>query len=195
MEVQYPEEYPQVVPILNIVESDGSFLLEQEEQDEESDEEEEEATDVDYETVLGAQIEDLSDSEIKNLSDILSEEAEENVGMPSVFSLASLLKDKAEELFADKLKHKEREREQELAAQEEKEQQKFRGTPVTPESFAEWRRKFRQEMKLEEAPKETTVSGKLTGKQIFERGLNKDEDDDDDDNTHDVEHGVRELHV
>jgi RWD domain/DRG Family Regulatory Proteins, Tma46 len=196
--VEYPEEYPLVVPILSIEQSDGSFLVDDDEEDEEDESEDEQPfVDIDHEAVVGAQIEDFSSQEIKNLSDILSENAEENIGMPSIFSLASLLKDNAEELFGEKLKQKQREREQELLAQEEKEQQKFRGTPVTPESFAEWRLKFRDEMKVGEIHA-TVVSGRLTGKQIFERGLNKEEDEDEDadeEEAEELEKGVNDLHV
>lgn len=39
------------------------------------------------------------------------------------------------------------------------------GTPVTPESFAEWKKKFEEEMHIERV----VVKDKLTGKELFEK--------------------------
>lgn len=166
LEVEYPEDYPETVPILNVETSDGTFLKERKGEGEEEDDEEVHFQD------------ELNNDDMKKLLDELNENAQENVGMASVFTLASLLKEQAEELYNEKVKKKEQAHEKAILAEEEKEQEKFRGTPVTAESFAEWRRKFREEFKLDQAnePKDKT---KLTGREIFEKGLNKDEDEDD----------------
>ncbi|KAA8909988.1 hypothetical protein TRICI_004291 [Trichomonascus ciferrii] len=164
--VEYPEDYPETVPILSVETSDGTFLKERKgEEDGEDDEE------VHFE-------DELNNDDMKKLLDELDENAQENVGMASVFTLASLLKEQAEELYNEKVKKKEQAHEKAILAEEEKEQEKFRGTPVTPESFAEWRRKFREEFKLDQANEQRDKT-KLTGREIFERGLNKDEDEDD----------------
>lgn len=135
--------------------------------------------------------------DLARLKKSVDESAEENVGMASIFTLVSLLKDAGEELQAEKQRLKEAEREKAIAEQEEREQRKFRGTPVTAESFAEWRTKFRKEFGLDEKKAVTTT--KLTGKQIFEQGLIKDEDEDEDyeeaDGRDAVTEGVENLSV
>lgn len=164
--VEYPEDYPETVPILSVESSDGTFLKERKGEEEEDDEE------VHFE-------DELNNDDMKKLLDDLNENAQENVGMASVFTLASLLKELAEELYNEKVKKQERAHEKAILAEEEKEQEKFRGTPVTAESFAEWRRKFREEFKLDQVDNEQKDKTKLTGREIFERGLNKEEDEDD----------------
>lgn len=166
LEVEYPEDYPETVPILNVETSDGTFLKERKGEGEEEDDEEVHFQD------------ELNNDDMKKLLDELNENAQENVGMASVFTLASLLKEQAEELYNEKVKKKEQAHEKAILAEEEKEQEKFRGTPVTAESFAEWRRKFREEFKLDQANEQKDKT-KLTGREIFEKGLNKDEDEDD----------------
>jgi hypothetical protein len=105
--------------------------------------------------------------------------------MQMVFTLVSVLKDSAEALIAEREKAAEEAHEQELLRAEEEENRKFQGTAVTRESFLEWREKFRKEMEEEErrkaeereaeekkgkkgVPKEEK---KLTGKELWERGL------------------------
>jgi hypothetical protein len=180
LEVEYPDEYPSVVPVLNVDIDDMPFI-----QDEEAEEDEE--SDGPPKDEFPFTKEDLN-----RLKTIVDESAEENVGMASIFTLVSLLKDSAEELHVDKIKAKEAQRERILREQEEKEQSKFRGTPVTPESFAAWRVKFRKEFNLDDK-NETVSSTKLTGKQIFEQGLNKEDDElvDDDE----VVQGVEDMSI
>lgn len=124
---------------------------------------------------------------------------EENLGMAMVFQVVTELKEAAEDILRERFKVKEAERQRLIAIEEEKEMAKFRGTKVTPESFKEWMAKFRKEM--EEAKKErerlkeeeekgtrkaVAIKGpnekRLTGKQLFQRGLaNVVEDDADGD--------------
>ena len=58
---------------------------------------------------------------------------------------------------------------------------KFHGTKVTKQLWLNWRNNFRKEMKYELYDKqrfENMHKGKLTGKQIFEKGLANQNDDD-----------------
>lgn len=103
--------------------------------------------------------------------------AEENLGMPSVFTIVSSIKENAEMLYESQIKHMELERLKKLELEEAKEQEKFKGTPVTKESFEEWRRKFRAEKGLDK-PKER-INGRYTGREIFDKGLYKEGDESD----------------
>lgn len=116
---------------------------------------------------------DFSPEDLSELTEQAREWAEENIGMPSVFTVVSQLKDAAEELYNKRVADKEASHLQELAIAEEKEQAKFKGTKVTPESFAAWRKKFRHEMGWDKPVQRTA----LTGKEIFVRGIAGDDDD------------------
>lgn len=107
---------------------------------------------------------------------------EENLGMAMVFTLVSAVKEAAEQLAIERREQAIREREEALLAAEREENKKFHGTPVTPESFRKWREAFLREMeetrlKAEEERaaemKKARVKepAKLTGKQLWERGL------------------------
>ena len=180
LDVIYTEKYPETAPILNVLEGTIST-----ESDEESDEEEvSDNDDADYDDDDGQTMSkkllnlietiklDRSDYEI--LLAKIREEAEENVGMPSVFSLASSLKDHAETRFLEKFQAREKEILDAREAREKEEQKKFTGTKVTPESFDSWRLKFRKELGIDKRLDERYAGvhkGRLTGKQIFEQGL------------------------
>jgi len=127
----------------------------------------------------------------------LTETIEENLGMAMIFTLVSTLKDSAEQLIAERQAEERDAHEQKVLAAEAEENKKFHGTPVTPETFTKWREDFRREMEeakvageeAEEAAEKKRNRGKetierLTGKQLWERGLagkvDEDEDDDDD---------------
>lgn len=172
LSVIYPETYPESVPELDVFLEDGSFFDENPEDDEDEDEEEPQ-----YDP-LAEESAEFEKSDIEHLKKRVEESAEENLGMPSIFAIVSELKDNAEQLYNDKVEEKIKIRKQKEREQEEKDQEKFRGTPVTPESFAAWKEKFEAEQKegIKLLPK--TGPQKLTGKQIFEQGLNKDDDDD-----------------
>ena len=116
--------------------------------------------------------------------------------MASVFTLASMVKEEAEAAVQEKLEVAEKEREKEILRQEAEEQKKFIGTPVNKETFTEWRLKFRKEFKLDEKDDAHTIydskgQAKLTGRQMFERGLSKFDEDEDDE----LETGVSNLKV
>jgi hypothetical protein len=119
---------------------------------------------------------------------------EENLGMPMIFTLVSALKESAELLMTERANAIQAEIEEAAAKREEEENRKFQGTAVTVQSFLEWSAKFKKEQEEEELrareekesedkkKKVTKEEKKLTGRQLWERGLAKgdyDEEDDD----------------
>jgi len=117
------------------------------------------------------------------LLDALSDTIEENLGMAMVFTLVSTLKDGAELLISERQRAIQAQKEFEAAKAEEEENRKFAGTTVTRERFLEWRERFRREMEeaerrrveekeMEEKRKRGAKEEvRLTGKQLWERGL------------------------
>lgn len=119
---------------------------------------------------------------------------EESMGMAMVFTLVSTLKELAEQLILDRQRAVEQEKEAEAQKAEEEENRKFHGTAVTRETFMQWRESFLKEQEEEERRRqeEALVDNKgrkvakeeprLTGKQLWERGLagKVDEDEGDD---------------
>lgn len=173
LDVRYPETYPEAVPQLQV-------STESEEQDEEEDDEEDD-DDRPKLLHLAELIEFAKDEEVLMLEEV-KQEAEQNIGIPSVFALAALLKERAETIFQEKLDAAQKKYDDDLLAKEREEQKKFYGTKVTKESYAEWRNKFREEIKVEQKDKERYElmhKGKLTGREIFERGLAGNELEDD----------------
>lgn len=171
LEVRYPPNYPEEVPqldVLTLVEEDDDSELE---------------LDLDGEekfVSLSEQIE-FDKQDISTLVSKLNEEAELNLGMPSIFALAALLKDEAELLFQSKLDAAQAKYDRELLAREAEEQKKFHGTKVTKELYAEWRQQFRSEMEIEKKDAQRFAkmhNGKMTGREIFEKGLAVEADDD-----------------
>uniref|UniRef100_A0AC34R5P9 RWD domain-containing protein n=1 Tax=Panagrolaimus sp. JU765 TaxID=591449 RepID=A0AC34R5P9_9BILA len=97
--------------------------------------------------------------------------AEQNLGMPSVYAVASELTDRIEKLIKTTIEDKE---ENELKARRQEEEAAFKeyeADKVTVESFTLWRKKFEQDTKhLREAAKKArlgNVEGRLSGKQMF----------------------------
>jgi len=128
------------------------------------------------------------------LSDI-TETIEENIGMAMIFTLLSTLKDAAEQLITERQASNRADHEQRILEAEKEENKKFHGEPVTPQTFTRWREGFRKEMEdlknteeeAEEAAERKRNRGKetvdrLTGRQLWERGMvGKIEEEDDDD--------------
>lgn len=126
---------------------------------------------------------------------------EENMGMAMVFTLVSTLKDSAESLIAERREEVEVRRVAESAKAEEEENRKFHGTHVNRETFLQWRDAFRREMsdlerrkqeekELEDKRKKIWKSDKkLTGKELWEKGLigKVDEEDEEADDAINIE--------
>lgn len=126
----------------------------------------------------------------------ITETIQENLGMAMIFTLYSALKDAAEQLVQDRKDVTMRAQEEAARAAEREENKKFQGTPVTPQTFMKWREDFLKEMEelrvkeeeerlaeLKKAKVKEPV--KLTGRQLWERGLvgkgdEGDEEEDDD---------------
>ena len=100
-----------------------------------------------------------------------------------IFTLVSTLKDAAELLIEERKNAVEALREVEIKKAEEEENRKFQGTSVTRENFLAWRDSFRREVQEEETRKREEAEAedkkrklkgeekKLTGRQLWERGL------------------------
>lgn len=166
LEVAYPEEYPDVGPNLTITSPPNAIKHPR------------------------LDIQEDRDQLLESLQPTI----EENIGMAMVFTLVSALKESAELLMTERANAIQAEIEEVAAQKEEEENRKFHGTPVTAQSFLEWSAKFkkevedeelrlREEKELEDKKKKTTKEEKkLTGRQLWERGLAKgdyDEEGDD----------------
>lgn len=123
---------------------------------------------------------------------------EDSLGMAMIFTIVVTIKEAAEALMQDRFSAVQNAKEEVKRIEEEKEMAKFRGTPVTKESFMIWRAKFQQDMdalkKQKEKEKEEEDKGKrgtgqaavvaaeafkkrLTGKQLYTLGMVGNEDD------------------
>ncbi|KAF3935096.1 hypothetical protein ABW19_dt0206121 [Dactylella cylindrospora] len=145
----------------------------------------------------------------KPLHAALDTAVEENLGMAMIFTLATTLKEAAEDIIRGRAEEAQKAREEAARIEEEKEMEKFRGELVTKEVFEKWREAFMKEMRekkeaeekeREEAEmkggkKSGNASGlgpggrKLTGKELFERGLvggNDEDGEPEDEDTPDV---------
>ncbi|KAL2810467.1 RWD domain-containing protein [Aspergillus granulosus] len=170
LEVSYPEEYPDVAPELEISVPPNAPKHPRLDINEDHD----------------------------RLLDALQPTIEENMGMAMVFSLVSALKESAELLMVERVNAVHAELEMQAAKAEEEENRKFQGTAVNRETFLVWLGKFKKEMEEEEkrlreekeaeekkANKKAGVKEekRLTGKQLWERGLagNADFDEEEED--------------
>lgn len=111
--------------------------------------------------------------------------------MAMVFTLVSTLKDGAELLISERQAAAQAIKDVAAAQAEEEENRKFHGTAVTRESFLEWRARFRKEMEEEENKKreekeaedkrrKAKADDRLTGRQLWEKGLVGKVDEDED---------------
>lgn len=124
--------------------------------------------------------------------------------MAMVFTLYSSLKEAAEQLVQDRKDAAQRALEEERLAAEREENKKFHGTPVTPETFMKWREGFLREMEEKRVREEEERLAemkkarikepvRLTGRQLWERGLaGKGEEEDEEEGLAD---GVEQLKV
>lgn len=152
--VRYPEEYPDTAPDLSLssppdVQSHPHFNLTEDKED----------------LLKGLEL-----------------TIEENMGMAMVFTLVSALKEEAESLIDSRKQAALKVHEEEILEAERKENAKFHGQAVTRESFLKWREGFLQEMEekrkkeddekaAEMKKKNIKEPAKLTGRQLWERGL------------------------
>lgn len=121
-----------------------------------------------------------------------------------IFTLISTLKDSAELLISERQKAQVALKEVERSKVEEAENVKFQGEAVTRESFLRWREEWRREVEGDERKKEEEremerkkAAGRggggreerLTGRQLWERGLvgKEEEEAEEDEETEAVE--------
>ncbi|SOV04557.1 uncharacterized protein UDID_02586 [Ustilago sp. UG-2017a] len=155
----------------------------------------------DTKAVLGPATSDEEDNEereavdrpaVAELQSGLDEVAQESLGMAMVFTLASHLRESVTTLVQRRVAEIEAKASAKRESEIEAEADKFRGTAVTPERFAEWSLKFLAEMaekeKKEEEAKMSKMSAKEreeykkskvkpSGKQLFEKGGTFEEDE------------------
>jgi hypothetical protein len=118
------------------------------------------------------------------------EAAEENLGVAMGYAVVMAVKERAESLVAERARLRRREVEAEAERRDREDNARFRGEQVTRERFLAWRDGFRAEMKAraeeerrraeDEAQGRRGAGGggagrkeeaRLTGKQLWERGL------------------------
>lgn len=173
LQVRYPEDYPDVAPHLDILAPPNATVH-----------------------PLFSVADDRD-----NLLAGLEETIQESLGMAMVFTLVSALKEAAEQLVQERKDEATKKQEELLLAAEREENKKFHGTPVTAETFLSWRRAFQAEMKEKERQEEeerlaelkktkTKEPTKLTGRQLWERGLAGKVEEGDDDETDPMADGI-----
>lgn len=97
--------------------------------------------------------------------------------MAMIFTLVSALKDSAEALMAERQRKEREEREEVARRLEAEENRRFHGEKVTRDGFERWRERFKREMMLsmkvegEEGQVGKREERKLTGRELWERGL------------------------
>ncbi|KAK9454545.1 hypothetical protein V1511DRAFT_397500 [Dipodascopsis uninucleata] len=179
VQVEYTEGYPETAAGIDL-----HWVMQEPEEEDNEDNEDDKDDDVNVTKILEEPI-SLTNGDLDDLRNKANQEAQDNLGFPSVFAITSSIKDMAETILQDRLTEREMERERKIQQEEEKEQAKFRGTLVNKENFYEWRRKFRAEMAaLAERtavkdPAREEQNKRPTGREIFEKGLegSKKEDD------------------
>eukprot|EP01132_Coremiostelium_polycephalum_P007674 gene7674-9442_t len=111
----------------------------------------------------------LEKDRILDLEKDIIQLANENIGTSMIFILAGTIKDWLDNNnFEPKEEEEEEEPEETISVnivEEEEENHAFEGTPVTLESFMEWRKKFIAETQPQKKEQKQT---KLTGRQLFE---------------------------
>ncbi|TKY87138.1 hypothetical protein EX895_003815 [Sporisorium graminicola] len=188
LHIQYTPEYPDAPPNMSIhIIRDTKAVLGPA-VDDEDDPSEDDSTSADRPAVT-------------ELQAGLDEVAQDSLGMAMVFTLASHLRESVTTLIQRRVQEIETKASAKREAEIEAEAEKFRGTAVTPERFAEWRVKFLQEMAEKEKKEEDAKMSKMSakeredykkskvkpsGKQLFEKGGTFEDDDP-------AEEGVQEV--
>lgn len=129
---------------------------------------------------------------VQELQKELNEVAQDSLGLAMVFTLASHLRESLTTYIQRRVSELETEASARREAEIEAEAEKFRGTAVTADRFAEWRKVFEAEQKERERKEEDAKLHKLSakereeykkmkakpsGKQLFEKGGTLEEDD------------------
>ncbi|KAH7095751.1 RWD domain-containing protein [Paraphoma chrysanthemicola] len=137
----------------------------------------------------------------QRLLDSLTDTIQDNLGMQMIFTLVTVLKESAELLITERQNAKQALADMEAARLEEEENKKFQGDAVTRESFLAWRDRFMKEQadaevrKVEEKELEDKKARvkkeekKMTGRELWEKGLvgKVDDEDEDDEDGVDIE--------
>lgn len=111
----------------------------------------------------------MDESTERELQEFIVQSAEDSLGTVMGFTLISSLMMRVEEL-ADEVTQQEAEAERKKEAEEKaREEARFRGTPVTKETFLEWRMGFEAEEAERRKGTVDPTAGKMTGKQMFEK--------------------------
>lgn len=189
LHIKYTSEYPDAPPNMSIqVLRDTKAVLGPAVSDED-DKEDEDAAAVDRPAVA-------------ELQSGLDEVAQESLGMAMVFTLASHLRESVTILVQRRVAEIEAAASAKREAEIEAEAEKFRGTAVTPERFAEWRVQFLAEMAEKERKEEEAKMSKMSakereeykkskakpsGKQLFEKGGTFEDDEAEDEGAQEVD--------
>lgn len=149
---------------------------------------------------------DIQDDKARLLS-VLDPTIEENLGMAMIFTLVTTLKDAAELLISERLAAIQAQKDVVAAAAEAEENRKFEGTKVTPDTFLEWSARFKAEIaeakkraeELREAEEKKKKGAekekKMSGRELWARGLAGNVVDEDDDGAIDALAGMKSLKV
>lgn len=117
----------------------------------------------------------LSDTDISSLQSLFNSQVEENLGMPMIFTILTAAQEWINDLDTSRAAPVIDPEAERRKRQEEEEARiaalRAHGTPVTPETFNEWRASFDAEMELSKTAIDeqntSSTQGKLTGKQWF----------------------------
>ncbi|KAJ7343508.1 hypothetical protein DFH08DRAFT_782210 [Mycena albidolilacea] len=165
LEVQYPPEYPDVLPDLSLSAIEGEGEIE----------------DSEIDDLLGG---------LRAVARTVSR-GEENLGIAMTFTLVSHLREQLSALVKTRAERRRKEETEKERLAIEAEEARTRGTPVTQESFKAWKTKFDQEQALakkarddeklrsltaKEREETRRIGGRLSGRQLFERNKNLEED-------------------
>ncbi|XP_050027656.1 RWD domain-containing protein 1-like [Dermacentor andersoni] len=123
--------------------------------------------------IEAVEYENIEEEDVEALMTALNEQVQENLGMAMIFTLVSA----ATEWLNQHTERVKFNKSETLRLQKEKEEEaervKFEGTRVTVESFLAWKSKFDAEMaEIRNRDKTLNASGKLTGRELFEKDTN-----------------------
>ncbi|GAM23505.1 hypothetical protein SAMD00019534_066800 [Acytostelium subglobosum LB1] len=109
--------------------------------------------------------EKLTKDRIEGLISDVNNQATENIGTSMIFILAGTIKEWLDNNNTDLVEQEDDEAEE---SSSEEEEYVFEGTPVTIDTFKEWRKRFLAEMQPMKKEVAASKLNKLTGRQLFE---------------------------